>query len=143
MKSDFVREVVLYDEHFRAFYQRLDKRTKLKVDWTINLLETVEHVPEKYFKYLTNTDGIYEIRVEFESNIYRIFSFFDAGKIIIAINGFQKKTNKIPKSEIEKALKIKRQYFNCPNAWLRNRSRLPSNPRTSLLVVHLNHPQTI
>jgi len=112
MKSDFVSEVVFYGEHFRDLYQLLDKKTKLKVDWTINLLETVEHVPEKYFKHLTNTDGLYEIRIEFESNIYRIFSFFDTGKLIVVINGFQKKTNKTPKSEIEKALKIKRQYFN-------------------------------
>jgi phage-related protein len=112
MKSNFVREVAFYGENFRNFYQELDKKAKLKVDWTINLLETIEHVPEKYFKHLSGTEGLYEIRVEFESIIYRIFSFFDAGKLIIAINGFQKKTNKIPKSEIEKALKIKKQYFN-------------------------------
>lgn len=112
MKSDFVREVVFYGEHFRDFHQCLDKKTKLKVDWTINLLETVEHVPEKYFKHLSGTQGLYEIRVEFESNIYRIFSFFDAGKLIVAINGFQKKTNQTPKSEIDKAIKIKKQYFN-------------------------------
>lgn len=112
MKSDFVREVVFYGEHFRDFYQGLDKKTKLKVDWTINLLETIEHVPEKYFKHLSGTEGLYEIRVEFESNIYRIFSFFDAGKLIVAINGFQKKTNKTPKSETDKAFKIKTQYFN-------------------------------
>ena len=112
MKSYFVREVVFYGAHFRNFYQGLDKKAKLKVDWTINLLETVEHIPEKYFKHLTNTDGLYEIRVEIESNIYRIFSFFDDGKLIVAINGFQKKTNKTPKSEIEKALKIKKEYFN-------------------------------
>jgi phage-related protein len=90
----------------------LDKKTKLKVDWTINLLETVTHVPEKYFKYLTNTDGLYEIRVDFESNIYRFFAFFDEGKLIIVINGFHKKTNKTPKSEIEKAQRIKKQYFD-------------------------------
>ena len=90
----------------------MDKKTKLKVDWTINLFETVEHVPEKYFKHLSGTEGLYEIRVEFESNIYRIFSFFDKGKLIIVINGFQKKTNQTPKSEIDKALKIKKQYFN-------------------------------
>ncbi len=112
MKSIFVREVAFFGEHFRNFYQGLDKKAKLKVDWTINLLETVEHVPEKYFKHLSGTDGLYEIRVEFGSNIYRIFSFFDAGKLIIAINGFQKKTSKTPKSEIDKALKIKKQYFN-------------------------------
>ncbi|MCB9311004.1 MAG: type II toxin-antitoxin system RelE/ParE family toxin [Lewinellaceae bacterium] len=112
MKSDFLREVIFYGEHFRNFYQGLDKKTKLKVDWTINLLETVEYVPEKYFKHLSETEGLYEIRVEFGSNIYRIFSFFDAGRLIIAINGFQKKTNQTPKSEIQKALKIKKQYFN-------------------------------
>ena len=92
----------------RAFskflFKGFDKKAKLKVDWTINLLETVEHIPEKYFKHLANTDGLYEIRVEIGSNIYRIFSFFDAGKLIIAINGFQKKTSKTPKSEIDKAL---------------------------------------
>ena len=104
MKSIFVREVAFFGEHFRNFYQGLDKKAKLKVDWTINLLETVEHVPEKYFKHLSGTDGLYEIRVEFGSNIYRIFSFFDAGKLIIAINGFQKKTSKTPKSKIDKAL---------------------------------------
>lgn len=112
MKSKFVREVAFFWEHFRNFYQGLDKKAKLKVDWTINLLETVEHVLEKYFKHLSGTDGLYEIRVEFESNIYRIFSFFDAGKLIVAINGFQKKTNQTPKAEIDKALKIKKQYFN-------------------------------
>ena len=112
MKSELVREVVFYGEHFRKFHQGLDRKAKLKVDWTINLLETVEYVPEKYFKHLTKTDGLYEIRVEIESNIYRIFSFFDAGKLIIAINGFQKKSNKTPKSEIEKAHKIKKQYFD-------------------------------
>lgn len=100
MKSNLVREVVFYGEYFRDFYQGLDKKTKLKVDWTINLLETVEHVPEKYFQHLSNTDGLYEIRVEFESNIYRIFSFFDIGKLIIVVNGFQKKTSKTSKSEI-------------------------------------------
>jgi len=112
MNSDFVREVVFYGECFQDFYQGLDKKTKLKIDWTINLLETVEHVPEKYFKHLSRTEGLYEIRIEFESNIYRIFSFFDKGKLIIAINGFQKKTNKTPKSEIDKVLNIKKQYFN-------------------------------
>jgi phage-related protein len=112
MNSDLVREVVFYGDYFWNFYKGLDTKTKLKVDWTINLLETITNVPEKYFKYLTNTDGIYEIRVEFESNTYRFFSFFDEGKLIITINGFQKKTKKIPQSEIEKAQRIKKQYLD-------------------------------
>ncbi len=102
-----LEKLFLYGEYFQDFYHGLDKKAKLKVDWTINLLETVEHIPEKYFKHLTNTDGLYEIRVEIESNIYRIFSFFDAGKLIVAINGFQKKTNKTPTSEKRNAHKIK------------------------------------
>ena len=78
----------------------------------MQLISTVERIPEKYFKYLTGTDGIFEIRVEVASNIYRVFSFFDKGQLIILANGFQKKTQKTPKSEIEKALKIKREYEN-------------------------------
>ena len=112
MKSELVREVKFYGDYFKHFYEGLDRKVKLKVDWTINLLETVEHVPEKYFKYLSGTAGLYEIRVEYESNIYRIFSFFDEGKLIIAINGFQKKTQKTPKSKLDKAIKIKKDYFN-------------------------------
>ncbi len=105
-------EKLFYGEHFREFYHRLDKKIKLKVDRTINLLETVEHVPEKYFKHISGTEGLYEIRVEFESNIYMIFSFFDKGKLVIVINGFHKKPNRTSKKEMDKALKIKKQYFN-------------------------------
>lgn len=112
MEDRLVREAFFFGEHYLNFYKKLDRKVKKKIDWTINLIETVEHVPDKYFKHLINADGLYEIRVEIESNIYRIFSFFDEGKLIIIINGFQKKTNKTPKLEIDKALKIKKQYFD-------------------------------
>jgi len=69
-------------------------------------------VPEKYFKHLTGSSGLYEIRVEVGSDIYRVFSFFDKGKLIILVNGFQKKTQKTPKSELELAEKIKQKYFD-------------------------------
>ncbi len=65
----------------------------------------------KFFQHIGGTDGLYEIRVEFESNIYRIFCCFDRGKLVVLFNGFQKKSKKAPKSEIEKALKIKDAYF--------------------------------
>ena len=110
MESDLVREVVFYGDYFWNFHKGLDKKTKLKVDWTINLLETVTHIPEKYFKYLTNTDGLYEIRVQLGSDIFRIFCFFDQGQLVFLANGFQKKTQKTPKKEIEMALKIKAEY---------------------------------
>lgn len=67
-------------------------------------------MPEDYLKHLKGTDGLYEIRVQLGSDIFRIFCFFDEGKLIVLANGFQKKTQKTPKSEIEKALNIKREY---------------------------------
>lgn len=76
------------------------------------MISTIERVPKKYFEHLTGTTGIYEIRVEVGSDIYRAFSFFDKGQLIILINGFQKKTQKTPKKEIELAEKLKKQYFD-------------------------------
>jgi phage-related protein len=78
----------------------------------LQLISTVERIPEKYFKHLTGTDGLFEIRVEVGSDIYRVFSFFDKGQLIILANGFQKKTQKTPKNEIELAEKLKKQYFD-------------------------------
>ena len=69
-------------------------------------------VPETYLKHIENTDGLYEIRIQSGSNIFRIFCFFDHGQFIVVANGFQKKDQKTPKNEIEKALKIKKDYEN-------------------------------
>lgn len=61
---------------------------------------------------MTGTDGLYEIRIEFESNIYRIFCCFDKGNLVVLFNGFQKKSQKTPKKEFDQALKLKEEYFN-------------------------------
>lgn len=78
--------------------------------WTFSLIEEVQSVPETYLKHLKGTEGLYEIRVQAGSDIYRIFCFFDEGKIVVIMNGFQKKSQKTPKGEIERALKIKNEY---------------------------------
>lgn len=78
----------------------------------MQLIATIDRVPEKYFKHITGSTGIYEIRVEVGSDIYRVFSFFDEGQLIILVNGFQKKTQKTPSNEIELAEKLKKQYFH-------------------------------
>ena len=75
----------------------------------------MNRIPKKFFKHLTSTDNLYEIRIEYQSNIYRIFCFFDEGNLIILVNGFQKKTQKTPKSEIEQAERLKKEYFNVKN----------------------------
>ncbi|WP_336246990.1 type II toxin-antitoxin system RelE/ParE family toxin [Cognataquiflexum rubidum] len=75
-------------------------------------MRTVRTVPKKFLDHMTGTDGLYEIRIEFESNIYRIFCCFDKGNLVVLFNGFQKKSQKTPKKEIEMALKLKDEYFN-------------------------------
>ena len=78
--------------------------------WTFDLVEDLQRVPETYLKYIENTDGLYEIRVQLGSDIFRIFCIFDQGQLVVLMNGFQKKTQKTPKKEIELALKIKTEY---------------------------------
>lgn len=78
----------------------------------MELIATTEKIPEKYFKHITDSTGLFEVRVEVGSDIFRIFSFFDKGNLIILVNGFQKKTQKTPKQEIELAEKLKKQYFD-------------------------------
>ena len=85
---------------------------KDKIIWTFDLIEELQRVPELYLKYIENTDGLYEIRVQQGSDIFRIFCFFDHGQLVVLVNGFQKKSTKTPKQEIEKALKIKKEYEN-------------------------------
>ena len=72
----------------------------------------IDRVPEKFFKHMTGTTGLYEIKVEVGSDIYRVFSFFDEGKLVVLVNGFQKKSQKTPKKDIELAEKLKKQYFD-------------------------------
>ena len=83
-----------------------------RIEWTLNLIRVQRHVPEKYFKHMEGTKGFYEIRVEAGNSIFRIFSFFDKGNLVIPGNAFQNKSPKTPKNEIEKILKIKEAYNN-------------------------------
>jgi phage-related protein len=104
------RTAIFYKDYFENFFIGQSKKVKAKIIWTIELIEELEKVPETYLKHIESTDGLYEIRVKFSSDIFRIFCFFDRGKLIIIANGFQKKTQKTPKREIERALKIMEEY---------------------------------
>ena len=112
MADEFIRNVFYYRRHYLDFFATLKPAVQKKFNWTLKLLSSVDRVPEKYFKHLTGSSGLYEIRVEVGSDIYRVFSFFDKGQLIILVNGFQKKTPKTPKNELELAEKIKQQYFD-------------------------------
>ena len=107
-----IRKIEFHKDYFIDFYSKQNKKVQEKIEYVFKLIRQVERIPEKFLKHLTSTDGLYEIRVEYQSNIYRIFCFFDQGRLIILLNGFQKKTKKIPKKEIELAEKLKKEYFN-------------------------------
>ncbi len=105
------RQIFNYGNHFQEFYKSLEPTVKKKVDWVIGLVRDLEVIPSKFFKHIKGSDGIYEIRIMVHRNIYRIFCFFDEGKLIILLHGFQKKTQKTPKNEIIKAKKLRQEYY--------------------------------
>jgi phage-related protein len=110
MDGNKLRRVTLYKNYFIEFFDKQKPKVKDKILWTLRLIETQRHIPSEYFDHIIGTDGLYEIRVRHGSDIYRVFCFFDEDQLILLANGFQKKTQKTPKSEIEKALKIKKEY---------------------------------
>lgn len=106
------RTIIFYKDYFQDFFVKQQDKVKDKIIWTFNLIEELPRVPETYLKHIENTDGLYEIRVQQGSDIFRIYCFFDRGQLVVLANGFQKKTQKTAKQEIEKALKIKEDYEN-------------------------------
>jgi phage-related protein len=106
------RTIIFYKDYFEKFFVRQRQKVRDKIIWTFDLIENLPRVPELYLKHIENTEGLYEIRVQTGSDIYRIFCFFDKGQLVVIANGFQKKSQKTPKQEIEMALKIKGEYEN-------------------------------
>lgn len=107
-----IREVIYYEDYYLDLFKQLKPEVQQKFNWTLKLIATIDRVPEKYLKHLTGTSGLYEVRVEYGSDIFRVFSFFDRGRLIVLLNGFQKKTHKTPLKEIYRAEQLKKQYFD-------------------------------
>lgn len=105
------RTIIFYENHFIEFYVLQDEKVKTKIQYVFDLIRQVDRVPEKFLKHLTGTNGLYEIRIEVGSDIYRIICCFDEGRLVVLFNGFQKKTKKTPKGELEKGLKLMSEYF--------------------------------
>ena len=106
------REIRFHEKYFLDFYISLDSSVQEKIEYVFKVIRTVDRIPKKFLKHLEGTDGVYEIRIKVGSDIYRVFCCFDEGRIVILFNGFQKKSQKTPKKEISKALKLKQDYFN-------------------------------
>ena len=107
-----VREVIAYENHFEDFLLEQPIKVQDKIFKIIEAIETLERVPSNYLKSLEGTNGLYEARIQLGSNIWRVFCFFDNGKLVILLNGFQKKTQKTPKNEMDKALKLMNKYYS-------------------------------
>ena len=105
------RQLIYFKDYYWDFFNSQTEKVKDKIDYVLFLVTVAERIPKKFFDQITGCEGLYEIRIEFESNIFRIFCCFDQGNLVVLFNGFQKKTQKTPKGEIEKALKIKDEYF--------------------------------
>lgn len=108
---EMFREIIYFKNHYEIFFNTLDEKTKVKVDEILYFISVIERIPIKYLKKIAGTKGLYEIRIEFRSNIYQIFCCFDDGNLVVLFNGFQKKMQKTPKNEIEKAINIMNEYF--------------------------------
>ena len=105
------RDIIFYEQYFAEFYIKQPTAVKEKIGYVFKIIRTVNKIPIKFLKHLADTKGLYEIRVEAKSNIYRIFCCFDEGKIVVLFNGFQKKSQKTDKKELQKAKKLKDEYF--------------------------------
>lgn len=103
------RRIITFGRYFGEFIENLTEKEREKVDYALVLLRTQDRLPAKFVKHIR--DGLYELRAEYNGNIYRVFFIFDNGNIVVLFNGFQKKTQKTPANEIEKALKIKNEYY--------------------------------
>jgi phage-related protein len=106
-----IREIIAYQNHFEDFLKSQPVKVQNKIFKIIEAIETLERIPTTYLKIITGTNGLYEARIQLGSDIWRVFCFFDKGRLVILLNGFQKKTEKTPKNEIEKAINLMNEYY--------------------------------
>ena len=106
-----IRTIKLFKNYFKDFYVAQTQTVRNKINFVLKLVEMQRIIPSKFFRIIEGSDGIYEIRVEIESNIYRIFCCLDGGAVVVLFHGFQKKTQKTPLKEIKRAESIKKEYF--------------------------------
>lgn len=106
-----IREIIAYKSYFEDFLVQQPLKVQDKIFKILEAIETLERIPTYYLKQITGTNGLYEARIQLGSDIWRVFCFFDKGKLVILLNGFQKKTQKTPKNEIEKALQLMKEYY--------------------------------
>jgi len=106
------REIFYFKDYFLEFYGEQAIEIQKKIDWTFDFIREFQRIPEQYLKHVEGTDGLYEIRIMFGGRIFRVFCCFEAGNLIILFHGFEKKSQKTPSREIERAMRIRQEYYN-------------------------------
>ena len=106
-----IREIVAYKNYFEDFLIKQPIKVQNKIFKIIEAIGTLERIPTSYLKLIAGTSGLFEARIQLGTGIWRVFCFFDSGKLVILLNGFQKKTQKTPKNEIQKALTLMKEYY--------------------------------
>ena len=105
------REVITYKHYFEDFFKEQSRKVQDKIIKVLDILEQVERVPTTYLKYIEGTNGLFEVRVQLGSDIFRIFCCFDGNRLVVLFSGFQKKTQKTPRKEIDRAVRIMTEYY--------------------------------
>lgn len=105
------REVIIYKDYFDDFFKSQPQKVRDKIIKVLDIIEQVERIPATYLKYIEGTNGLFEIRVQLGNNIFRIFCFFDGNKFVILLTGFQKKAQKTPPTEIDRAVRLMNEYY--------------------------------
>ncbi|AJH16041.1 MULTISPECIES: type II toxin-antitoxin system RelE/ParE family toxin [Myroides] len=106
-----IREVVMYKNYFNEFLSKQPLKVQKKIVKIIEAVEILDRIPSNYMKHIVGTVGLYEIRIQLGSDIWRVFCFFDGDKLVVLLSGFQKKTQKTPLNEIKKAVKLMNEYY--------------------------------
>ena len=110
------REIKFYKHYFNEFYVAQTDKVRKKIAQTLVWLQTLDRLPVTILKSIEGKKGLFEIRVEFGGDIFRVFCCFDEGYLVILFNGFQKKTQKTPSGEIDKAERLMKEYFESKDA---------------------------
>jgi len=106
-----IRTVIAYKVRFVEFYKKQDGKTQRKIEYVLDFVRFEKQIPEKFFKYLKNTNGIYEVRVLTTFKSIRILCFQDEGNLVVLTNCFIKKSQKTPRKEIKLAERLKKEYL--------------------------------
>jgi phage-related protein len=106
-----IRTIIAYKHYFEEFLKRQPIKVQNKIYKILEIIEYQQFIPTNYLEHITGFEGLYEAKISLGSNIWRVFCFFDEGRLVILLNGFQKKTRKTPRSEILLAIKLRKEYY--------------------------------